>query len=294
MIIVGAGLAGLVSAHAWPQATVLEASPEPSQMHQALLRFRSDVVARLTGIEFREVTVRKGIFFNGEFRSPTIALANFYSLKCLDALIADRSIWNLEPAKRYIAPESLYEQLVESVGSRLNWATPFDFDRPAISTAPLDATCVALGIDTKGAQFKRAPILVQRFRIPASDVFQTVYFPSLDHSVYRASITGSMLIVEHAYAQPHGAWEEDVRAAFSVFTMAPLGTVKQTFGKIAPIDDSVRKRILFDLTHQHRIYSLGRFATWRNILLDDVVDDIAVIKRLMRSAHDYDVHKEMR
>jgi hypothetical protein len=33
---------------------------------------------------------------------------------------------------------------------------------------------------------------------------------------------------------------------------------------------------------------IGRFATWRNILLDDVVDDIAVIKRLMRHGGAYD------
>jgi hypothetical protein len=293
MIIVGAGLAGLTAAHAWPQAMVLEANPEPLQLHQALLRFRTDAVARLTGIEFREVTVRKGIYFDGEFRSPSIALANFYSLKCLDALVGERSIWNLDAAKRYIAPETLYEQLVESVGSRLHWSSPFDFDRPAVSTAPLDATCSALNVNTNGVQFKRAPILVQRFRVPHADVFQTVYFPTLDHSMYRASITGSLLIVEHAYAEPHGEWEEDLRQAFGIFNTVPVGSIKQTFGKIAPVDDVVRKRLLFDLTHKHGVFSLGRFATWRNILLDDVVDDIAVIKRLMRTAHDYDVRKAM-
>ena len=35
------------------------------------------------------------------------------------------------------------------------------------------------------------------------------------------------------------------------------------------------------MTVDHGVYSLGRFATWRNILLDDVVKDIDVIKSMM-------------
>ncbi len=80
--IIGAGLSGLIAAHAWPTAPVFEALPE-AQPHRALLRFRSDNVARLTGIEFKRVTVRKGLFWRGEYRTPTIALANAYSLKVL-------------------------------------------------------------------------------------------------------------------------------------------------------------------------------------------------------------------
>jgi len=33
----------------------------------------------------------------------------------------------------------------------------------------------------------------------------------------------------------------------------------------------------------YNVYSLGRYATWRNILLDDVYHDINVIKQLMDS-----------
>ena len=58
-MIVGAGLTGLIAAHAWPQALVVEAVSGPTGSHHALLRFRSDAVARLTGVEFRRVTVRK-------------------------------------------------------------------------------------------------------------------------------------------------------------------------------------------------------------------------------------------
>jgi hypothetical protein len=58
-----------------------------------------------------------------------------------------------------------------------------------------------------------------------------------------------------------------------------------------PIDDALRKQLLFRLTHEHNVFSLGRFATWRNILLDDVVDDIVQVKRLLKSGSAYDVRR---
>ena len=103
--IVGAGLAGLIAAHAWPQATVLEAAPKPRAGHRALLRFRSEAVGRLTGIEFRRVTVRKGIWADGAYQHPAIRWANLYAQKVVNRLAGDRSIWNLETSERFIAPE---------------------------------------------------------------------------------------------------------------------------------------------------------------------------------------------
>jgi hypothetical protein len=107
--------------------------------------------------------------------------------------------------------------------------------------------------------------------------------------MYRASITGSTLIVE-AMDTPVALHDWLPRAkvlmqrAFGIRIeqMRYLSAVEQRYGKIVPLEDVARKRLLFALTQQHDIYSLGRFATWRNILLDDVVDDIAVIKRMMR------------
>ena len=60
MDIVGTGLSGLIAAHIWPNANVFELSPSPIEQHKALLRFRSDVVSQVTGIEFKRVKVRKG------------------------------------------------------------------------------------------------------------------------------------------------------------------------------------------------------------------------------------------
>lgn len=309
-VIVGAGLAGLIAAYAWPSAAIVDKMPEPSPGHRALLRFRSDAVARLTGIEFRPVTVRKGIWCGGEFVPPDIRLANWYALKCTGgALVSERSIWNIEPAQRYVAPDDFYEQLLAGVNGRVRWGEEVALDNPTgmsafdpqrsdrsarsivVSTAPLSET-IGLLRDPPPLAFRRAPITVQRFTLDDdTDVHQTIYFPDPSLPLYRASITGRTLIVEHAGADVSPSDKEDARNvvehAFGiVLNNAEVASTvtQQRFGKIAPIaDDAARKHALFRLSHELGIYSLGRFATWRNILLDDVVQDIAVIKRLMRS-----------
>jgi hypothetical protein len=311
--IVGAGLAGLLAAHAWPTFAVLEAAPEPRAMHKALLRFRTDNVSRLTGIEFRKVLVRKGLWSRGQFCTPNIALANEYSKKVIGRILGDRSIWNLDPVERFIAPETLYEQLVESVWNRITWGMEVDISRlgvSAVSTIPLPTTLNALGI---AAPFKmdRAPIRVQRFRLKGCDVHQTVYFPDPDIPLYRASITGDLVIAESTPAlfnetipttralfskadDDNTALFDLLNAAFGVDmdSATSLGETEQKYGKIAPVPDDARKQILFKLTHDHNIYSLGRFAIWSNILLDDVANDIAVVRKLMRSSS-YDMRRAM-
>lgn len=300
LTIVGAGYAGLLAAHAWRGAAIVEAAFRPEQKHKALLRFRTDAVARLVGIPFRPVTVRKGIWQGHGFAAPSIAFANAYSMKVLGELAAERSIWSLEPAIRYIAPETLHEQMVDHVAPRIRWGETFKFaddfgrDHHVVSTAPLDVTLRAVNGEPPAAGlFRYAPIFVQTFRLPQCDVFQTVYFPTDSHSVYRASITGSLLIVEHA-GDPRGVWDRDVEQAFSLRPL-PAGSrlAKQSRGKIAPFaDDAQRKALLLGLTVDHKIYSLGRFATWRNILLDDVVDDIDIVRRLI-DGNGYDTRRAM-
>lgn len=301
-VIVGAGLAGLLAAHAWPGASLVEAAARPTEVHKAVLRFRTRNVANLVGIEFRAVRVHKGIWQSTKFVEPNIRSANLYAQKVLGAgaLRGDRSIWNLAPVERFIAPDTLYAQLLDSVGHRVRWGEEADFaalalDEPVVSTAPLPIALASLDIETK-EQFRRAPITVRRWRIPGADVFQTVYFPTPEHAMYRASITGDMLIAEFSSADaesPMDAAMDDIKCAFGVNITALefLGVSTQRYGKIDPISDTVRKNLLFQLTHKHNVFSLGRFATWRNILLDDVVDDITVIKRLLRASSEYELRK---
>lgn len=293
--IVGAGLAGLIAAHAWPKARLVEVAAGPAQMHQALLRFRSDAVANLTGIEFQKVLVRKGVWMDGNFIEPNIRAANLYAQKCLGVAHGDRSIWNLAPVERFIAPPDFYERLLDNIGDRITWGSSFDFAAaswPVVSTAPMQVTAAALGVATTDIEFRRAPITVQRFRIADAALYQTVYFPAPSLAVYRASMTGDVLIVE---SMEEGLAVRDLGDVLDAFGLSqvsePLGAVKQSYGKIAAIDDTKRKQLLFQLTHKHQVYSLGRFATWRNVLLDDVVADIRHIKALMRSGSAYDLRK---
>lgn len=287
--IIGAGLSGLIAAYAWPNVPIVEAQPQPPQ-HRALLRFRSEAVSHLTGIGFRKVMVRKGLYSQGGFKAPTIALANAYSQKILGRTIGDRSIWNLDPVERFIAPENFQEQLLDHVRNRVSFNTSDDMhgSAPFISTAPLPVALNALGVkhDTK---FLRAAIQVQRFRVPLCDAHQTIYFPGHSTSAYRASITGDLLIVESVGNDNYGL--DDVLKAFNLGdSIEQLGAVKQEYGKILNLPDAQRKQLLFNLTNDHGLYSLGRFAQWRNILLDDVVEDIRVIKRLMATDR-YDLRK---
>lgn len=309
--IIGAGFAGLLAAHAWPAAQIIEAAPGPKQMHNALLRFRSDAVARLTGVEFRRVTVRKGIWFEGGFVPPNPRVGNLYARKVLGR-VAERSIWNLEAADRFIAPEDFYDQLISAVGDRVKWGEKFNtLERPnaspVISTAPLPvmlAQCPVTPELQSKVKCARTPIRVRRWRVPGADVFQTVYFPDVDTSVYRASITGELLIVEEIISPTDcvpadlghvsKALNYSVEEAFGLDEGVDcqfLDCVEQSYGKVEELSAAVRKQVLFELTTRHGIYSLGRFATWRNILLDDVVDDIAVIKRLLKTGSAYDARK---
>lgn len=290
MTIVGAGLAGLVAAHAMPRADIVEAGPRAPAGHKALLRFRSSTVGDLTGVEFRPVTVHKGIWYDLAWRSPSIQLANMYSRKVIDR-IADRSIWSTEPVTRWIAPEDFYDRLLDSVGSRVHWNCPADFvtGAPFVSTAPMPVALDALSVDRTGVTFDRAPIRVRRFRVPDCDVYQTVYYPTPSHSLYRASITGDLLICEFTTSNAPEAthWWDDLLDSFQLhdWGLTPLDDVEQRYGKIKAIDEDVRRAYITKLTNDHGVFSLGRFATWRNILLDDVAHDISVVKRLINASH---------
>ena len=295
MNIVGAGLSGLLAAHAWPTARVFELAPGPAAAHRALLRFRGAAVSKLTGIEFEPVLVRKGIWFEGNHVAPSIRLANLYARKVTGVLAGDRSIWSLEPVQRWVAPESFYEQMVEAVGARINWG--FDAlmgadsivheGSPFISTVPLPLLLKALCLTT-ATQFNRSPIIVLRYRLPPGTALnQTVYFPDSWSKIYRASITGSLLIVEAVGEdfKPEDALGEVLKAfGMEGVSVDALDSVQQRFGKIVPLPAAERKALLGRLTAEHGVFSLGRFATWRNVLLDDVVEDIAVLRRLMRAS----------
>ncbi len=309
MLIAGAGLSGLIAANLLPDAHIIEASQErASSAHKAVLRFRGPDVGNALGIDFRAVTVHKGIWGAEEqrFVQPTIQLANQYSKKVVGRL-GDRSIWKLEPSQRWIAPEDFYERLLARCKGRITWNASLESHwdhtstpnkHPIISTIPMPAMLKIVGADTPDApvKFEYAGIKVRRWRVKNADVFQTVYFADPNMPLYRASITGDMLIAEFI---DNGGEEQSLIDElkeschiFPAFGLAPqecerlvtqsgASASKQRFGKIAPIDDRVRREIILQLSVQHKVFSLGRFACWKNLLLDDVLKDLSTVKKLI-------------
>lgn len=292
MKIYGAGIAGLLAGCMFQTARIYEAGPARQAQHKAVLRFRSSAVGDAVGVDFRKVKVHKGLWVDGKSVAPSIQLANWYSDKVVGRL-ADRSIWNLDPVERFIAPEDFIEQLVERCGNRIHWDHPITREEvlaekePVISTLPMKlmvqfmANELSKEVIESAPAFDFAPIVVRRYRIPNADVFQSIYFPELETTLYRASITGDLLIAEYI----EEADDYDFFPAFGIKRdhCQPIEKVSQRYGKIAKINDDWRKHFMFWLTHEHNIFSLGRFGTWRNILLDDVLHDLDVLKKLMKT-----------
>lgn len=297
MIIVGAGLSGLLAGALDRHATILERQAELPNNHHAVLRFRDDKISRALDIPFRKVRVHKAIA-DGNYEIHSVALPhhiNGYSKKTL-GMYSTRSIMNLEPADRFIAPHNLVEQLAEMNAGRIHFGHDVDShlfgQEPVLSTIPLPALMKLLGEPVP--EFHSAPIRVMKFEIPDADIFQTIYFPSSNTPLYRATITKNELILEMAEGKGD-LTEAQLEATMLTFGMdyrelKPKALVRQGFGKIAPINEALRKSLLYRLTKEHRVYSLGRFACWRNILLDDVFDDYWKIKKMI-GLQEYDLTK---
>lgn len=296
MIIIGAGLAGCIAAHLMPQAIIYESlnMPDLIKSHKAVLRFRSDAVSNVTGIPFREVTVRKGIFYRGNFHQPSINLANMYSQKVVGR-ITDRSIWNIDTVTRWVAPENLHSQMIDQLGERVELGKEVDIEYlkearvPVVSTIPMYGLSSFFQDANFDVEFNYKKIHVIRATIANCDVHQTVYFPDPTLAFYRVSITGSELIAEYMPDDNSDSantrlLESILRNVFGLdvkLDQLSLQETSQRHGKISEIDEKKRRKFIHYMTTNHGVYSLGRFATWRNILLDDIVKDAKQIKKMI-------------
>ncbi len=297
--IIGAGLSGLIAACRIKNADIIESNSR-MENHKALLRFRDESVSNITGIKFRPVTVHKEIYYNRQSYSKcSVELANRYSNKVMGGYVGDRSIWNLDTVTRYIAPPDFYDQLVDRHEREkgIYWnceitEIPRGNGTKYISTIPMPAIIEACGLNVD-LDFSFKSIEVQRYRLPpGTDLYQTIYFPETSIRVYRASITGDLLIVE-ALERPALDWylpdDEALAYVLRAFGMCStdvdaIESVQQRYGKIVELPKEARQGILYELTRDFNVFSLGRFACWRNILLDDVAKDIDIVQRLINAS----------
>lgn len=291
--VVGAGMAGLLAAAMLRKDcnAVWESSPELPNNHSAVLRFRSSVVADTLNIPFKAVDAVKAV---ETWRNP-IADAIAYSRKT-NGTATLRSVLSADgrPTRRWIAPGDLVARMAALADAPIELGLEFPFwafnDRPIISTIPMPALMRALNYPLRHDIYFRTRVghnVVAR--LEDVDAYCSLYVPDPTFPAARISITGDELV-----AECYGGWrpapgEELMVARYCAERMglhhSQVGAVvvkEQRYAKILPIDEEVRRRFVMWASEEKGVYALGRYATWRpGLLLDDLVNDIRVIQRLI-------------
>ncbi len=287
MKIFGAGLAGLIAGYIFPKAIIYEKNNKDFKSHQALLRFRTNKISEITGIKFKKVNVLKSIWIDGAEVQPSPRIVAMYSQK-VTGKYENRSIMDISTKTRYIAPDNFHSLLINDLRERIQFN--FEVDEsdytkhlPIISTLPLSFNSKMLGYNFETVK-DISSIYVSKYEIKSCDMYCTVYYPSNSIGVYRASITKNKLIIEsksndltvgelHIIRKSLGISDFDLEEEFVNF--------EQPYGKLYSLNDDERRVQIYKMSHDHNVFSLGRFAVHKNILLDDVAKDIYVIKEMI-------------
>lgn len=298
--IIGAGLAGLLAGNMLRhRATILEKQKSLPNNHRALLRFRTEVFGTAIGIPFKKVRMIKAVY--GDNSNP-IKNELDYSRKTIGELRTDRSLpVGVVKEDRFVAPPDLIEQMASVCD--IQYADGFKNsdrdlfgqhanDPPIISTIPMPELMELLQYPKrKTVEFRSFKGSVVTADIKNCDAYATYYFPNPQFAAYRASITGSKLIIEateSAFEATESAFDDSFAKDRAIYYGRALGIYgaeienaqnhNMKYAKILPIDEDVRKDFMHWATVNFNIYSLGRFATWRpGLLLDDLVNDVSLI-----------------
>jgi hypothetical protein len=189
------------------------------------------------------------------------------------------------------------EYLIVQIGPRDEDHTPVTRNGPVISTLAMPIMAKILGIESPVSFSSGKKVRVIRYRIYNANLNLSMYYPSPSTPVYRASVMKDIMSVEMIDSE---VTEENLETALQeVFESLGIDTddVKQLdhgtqLGKISyNVDNRVRKNWIYRLTNEYWIYSLGRFALWKNILQDDVYDDARKIREFIESGTHYDFYK---
>lgn len=314
MIIIGGGIAGRMAAGYFDRFSpkVYEAKKDETSNHKAIMRFRDFNIGYLLGTPLEKINVTKAIYSEGHFVEPNPGVLNRYSRKVARG-IYPRSIRFIEPAERFVTKEPFHFKSV-NYGQSLIKVEPYrclfcksgngvsidnivEYD-VCISTIPLPVMAKAAGISMEKTKIESYPIYVTRCKIDVpSKVYQTIYFPDLSMSTYRVSLEHQDLVIE-SLAENIDFEIPVICSAFGLFkdNLQDVKKYIQENGKIIEIDDAIRKRVLMELTEKYHIYSIGRYATWRNITSDVLIGDLDKISSMMKmsdSARKYSMALEV-
>jgi hypothetical protein len=299
MIIVGAGLAGLLAANMLKRHApkLIEKAPTLPNNHSAVLRFRSSIVGDTLGIPFKKVHMIKTAI---PWRNP-VADALMYSYKNTGVRRSDRSIVvGFKSETRYIAPPDLITQMAFEADCLVGFNTDFSHDLingdPIISTVPMPVLMNILNYEPRDKiNFTWTAGATLRATIKDCDAYVSLLVPDPKYKFSRLSITGDELFIEVHRDQFVDDALVSQAASLLGMQLNDFSNVKiksQKYSKIIPIDDDKRKRFMHWATTHHNIYSLGRYATWRpSLLLDDLVNDLRLIDHWIRQGHNYEVAK---
>lgn len=308
MLIVGAGMAGLLAAAMLRNdcCGIIESQKALPNNHSALLRFRTSIVGDALNIPFRKVPVLKAVWT--PYRNP-VADALAYSRKTTGQFSLRSSVSvDGDIVERFIAPPDLIEQMRDRLMCPVEFDTDFDDcwaeikgqeeHEEIISTMPMPRLMAVLGYQGERPDFRYVSGFNINFTVADCDAFVSLYVPDPGIGFSRASITGSRVTLE--FQRPGKTvtideLDEQTEAERDAVSIAcqflgglPIPdhweTKVQTYSKILPVDDALRKRFMLWATEEHGVYSLGRFATWRpGLLLDDLVKDVRVILDISRN-----------
>lgn len=297
MIVIGAGMAGLLAAGMLRQECdwVWEAQPTLPNNHSAVLRFRSSVVGDVLNIRFKQVSAIKAVH---PWRNP-VADAMSYSLKT-NGTATLRSVLSAsaEPVTRYIAPPDMIQQMATRVGARIQLSAGASKERlqlarseghSVISTVPMPTLMELLDWPGPRQTFAHIPGANYGTTLPGVNAYCSVYVPDPAYPFARVSLTGDELVAE-CYGETADAHDPGIvlekaihvlGLRFEMLRHHEPWVKKQRYAKILPMNESVRREFIMWASREWGVYSLGRYATWRpGLLLDDVVNDVRVIQRL--------------
>jgi len=315
-------MAGLLAAHMLRRpVSIVEAAAKLPNNHKALLRFRTSAVGDLCGVPFQKVKVLKCVASDNNDAASAMEYARKvtgeYSLRSLS------SSFTTEIVERFIAPDDCIERMGQPLVAGFSVAFATDVTEissghlqitdlesappsgrtvqrngPIISTMPMPKLMDLLQYQGERPKFRYRSGFTVRFNVKNANAHATVYIPSRHVQAYRASITGNHVMIEYAcdlFGADLDVIDNAIEIADEYLGISPHdidGAVlihPYHYAKIAPIDEDLRRSFIVWASMHYNVYSLGRFATWRpGLLMDDVVNDVRVIDRLISGNNVYE------